>query len=236
MLTKRTLFWLIPLTFVISAGTVMLYPVFCARYMLHKLNELQLNQSTFEDAQKFAQQIGAKEMTYTNCTPAQCRWYKLVDNARLPRWYRGKGASFAVLFTVTNSRVTEKTVWYEVGVDPQAVSEAMIGRPSVVVSQSDGWFEHQRELERQLREKQATDENVASFEGQSFHKGWEKIWYDRNGDIVSDSFDVAISPASTSVIEDWNKYTAFSYSCFWKYQGCSHANNLLPIVDPYPAR
>jgi hypothetical protein len=236
MLTKRAVFWLIPFIIVGSAiGAVLLYPTLYARYLVHELEELQVNHSTFADAQKFAKKISAQERTYMPCTPAECQWYKLVDNARLPQWYRGKGATFAILFTVKHSIVTEKAVWYEIGVGLQEISEAMIGRPGVTVFQSDGWFEHERELERQLRVKQRkAPGNVAISEDQNFHKGWGKIWYDRNGNMVSDSFNVSISPSSKSVVEDWDKYTTLNYSCFWKYKGCSHANDLLPIIDPYP--
>jgi hypothetical protein len=65
-------------------------------------------------------------------------------------------------------------------------------------------------------------------------KGWEKIWYDKNGKIAVDRFAVYISPKSKSIPEDWKKYTAFNYRCFWKYKGCSYGKDLLSITDPYP--
>ena len=30
------------------------------------------------------------------------------------------------------------------------------------------------------------------------------------------------------------RYTAFNYSCFWKYRGCSDARDLLPTAAPFP--
>ena len=35
-------------------------------------------------------------------------------------------------------------------------------------------------------------------------------------------------------VEDRHRYTAFNYGCFWKYQGCKDARELLPTADPFP--
>jgi hypothetical protein len=45
-------------------------------------------------------------------------------------------------------------------------------------------------------------------------------------------FTVRMTPKASA--EDRRRYTAFNYSCFWKYQGCKDARELLPTADPFP--
>jgi hypothetical protein len=208
------------------------FPLLRARYLLYELNDIQLNQSTFEDAQRFARKIGAQKAPSVECTHAECQWYKFTDNALLPQWYRGKGVTFAIAFSVKDSVVTDKGVEYIIGVGSSAPGEAFIGRPRVFVSQSESWFRWQKEKERRLQEM--LHEKPADFVEPPISKGWEEMWYDKNGKIVVDAFAVNISPKSKSMFQDWKKYTAFNYNCFWRYKGCSFGKDLLPIADPYP--
>ena len=46
-------------------------------------------------------------------------------------------------------------------------------------------------------------------------------------------FTVRITPKAS--VEDRRRYTAFNYSCFWKYRGCRDARELLPTADRFPA-
>jgi hypothetical protein len=209
-----------------------LYPSLHARYLLYELQGLQLNHSTFEDAQRFAKKIGAQEAPFPKCTHEECRWYKLTDNALIPQWYRGKGVTFIIAFTAKDSRVTDKGVEYNVGVGTPKAGEGFLGRPRVDVFQSESWFKYQKEKQRQIQE--LSHERPTDFVEPPVSKGWEKIWYDENGKIAIDAFAVCISPGSKSILEDWKKYTAFNYSCFWKYKGCNYGKDLLPIADPYP--
>ena len=232
MSPQRISFWLLlPLfTGFAVCGVGLLYPSLHARYLLHQLNEIELNRSTFEDAKRYAERIGAHEVPYVKCSPAECRWYKPVNNALIPRWYRGKGVSFAIFVTVKDSVVTDKAVEYEIGADPGTVGEAYVGRPAVYVSETESWFKWQRETQRQRQER--SHEKPTDYVELPISKGWDKIWYDKDGKIAVDRFAVYISPKSKSIPEDWKQYTAFSYSCFWKYRGCSYAKDLLPIADP----
>ena len=233
MLSRRLFFWLVPLLtigFLVCCASL-LYPSLRARYLLYELKDIQLN-STFEDAQRFAKKIGAQELPSPKCTHVECRWYKLTDNALLPQWYRGRGLTFMIVFTAKDSIVTDKGVEYSVGVGSSTPSEAFIGRPRVFVSQTESWFKRQKEKRRELQEM--SHEKPTDLVEPSVNKGWEKIWYDENGKITVDYFQVAISPRSKSLLEDWKKYTAFNYSCFWKYKACSYGKDLLPIADPYP--
>jgi hypothetical protein len=45
-------------------------------------------------------------------------------------------------------------------------------------------------------------------------------------------FIVYMTPKASA--EDWRRYTAFNYGCFWKYSGCRDARDLLPTADPFP--
>ena len=234
MLSKRIFFWLVPLPIIgfLVCGATLLYPSLHARYLLYELKDLQLNQSTFEDAQRFAKRIGAQEAPFPKCTHVECQWYKLTDNALLPQWYRGKGVTFGIAFSAKDSIVTDKGVEYAIGVGSSTPGEAFIGRPRVFVSQTESWFKWRKEKQRELQEM--SHEKPTDSVEPPVSKGWEKIWYDKNGKIAVDAFAVYISPRSNSIPEDWKKYTAFNYSCFWKYKGCSYGKDLLPIADPYP--
>lgn len=232
MLSRRIFLWLVPLIVVgfLIGWATLLYPSLHARYLVYELKDLQLDHSTFEDAQKFAKKIGAAP--FGECTHAECRWYKFTDNARLPHWYRGKGVTFGIVFTAKDSIVTDKGVDYQIGADPSTVDEAYIGRPGVYVSQTESWFKWQKEKQRELQEK--LHKKPTDYVELPVSKGWEKIWYDKDGKIAVDRFAVYISPKSESIPEDWRTYTAFNYGCFWKYKGCSYGKDSLPIADPYP--
>jgi hypothetical protein len=234
VLSKRILFRLGSGLIVgfLACWAALLYPSLRARYLLYELNDIQLNHSTFEDARKFAKKVGAQEGTFVKCSHAECQWYKLTDNALLPRWYRGKGVTFGIAFSVKDSIVTDKGVEYSVGADPSTVDEAYVGRPGVYVAQTESWFKWRKEKQHELQKEQP--EGFPDYVEPPVRKGWEKIWYDAKGEIAVDRFAVYILPKSQSIPEDWKKYTAFNYSCFWKYKGCSYGKDLLPIADPYP--
>lgn len=235
VLPRRKSFWLVPTLIIglLLCSVTLLYPLLYARYLLHELNDLQLNRSTFEDAQKFAKKMGAPEADWAKCTPAECRWYKSTDNALLPKWYRGKGVTFAITFMAKGSLVTDKGVEYSIGVSPFTPEEAFIGRPRVYVYQTGNWSEWQKEHLR--RHQEGFLERPTDYVEPPVDKGWQKIWYDQNGKITVDYFTVAISPRSKSIPGDWQKYTAFNYSCFWMYKGCTYGKDLLPIAGPYPS-
>jgi hypothetical protein len=234
MLSKRILLRAAPLLIIgfLVCWATLLYPSLHARYLLDELKDLQLNHSTFEDAQKFAKKIRAQEVPFGKCTRAGCQWYKFIDNTLLPQWYRGKGVTFGVVVTVKDSIVTDKGVEYSIGVGTPTVGEAFYGRPRVDVFQSESSFEYQKEKQRKLQEE--IHEKPTDYVEPPISKEWGKIWYDKNGKMIVDYFAVNISPRSKSILEDWKKYTAFNYRCFWKYKGCSYGKDLLSITDPYP--
>ena len=99
--------------FFVLAGAWLLYPALHARYLVHELNTLQLNRSTFGDAKHLAEKIGA--VPTGPCDRANCEWEKRIDNASLPRWWRGSGVGFVVSFNVKQSVVTRKNTGFGVG-------------------------------------------------------------------------------------------------------------------------
>lgn len=46
-------------------------------------------------------------------------------------------------------------------------------------------------------------------------------------------FQIRMTPKASA--KDRSRYTAFKYSCFWKYHGCEDARELLPTADQFPA-
>src|SRR5215472_70688 len=93
------------------------YPAARARYLFNQVESLQLGRSTYEDAEALAQKIGATPYPpYGPCSRSDCEWSLRIDNAELPRWWRGAGESFGVAFDVKDSKVVRKTFGYGVGI------------------------------------------------------------------------------------------------------------------------
>src|SRR5580704_10581403 len=82
-------------------------------FLLSELETLRLGQSTFEDAERLAKKIRAE--SYGACDRSKCEWDRRIDNAWLPRWWRGSGETFSVSFSVQDSIVVRKNTAYGVG-------------------------------------------------------------------------------------------------------------------------
>jgi hypothetical protein len=89
------------------------YPAIRAHYLFNQMETLQLGRSTFDDAQRLARRIGATP--YNPCDRSFCEWDVRMDNAELPRWWRGSGAAFVVAFDVKDSIVERKNTGYGIG-------------------------------------------------------------------------------------------------------------------------
>jgi hypothetical protein len=93
------------------------YPAIRARYLFRQLETLQLQRSTFEDAQRLARKIGAKPYTFSSpCSRSWCEWVVRTDNSELPRWWRGSGEVFVIAFDVKDSVVVRKNTGF--GIEP----------------------------------------------------------------------------------------------------------------------
>jgi hypothetical protein len=102
-----------------------------AHFLFSELEKLPLGQSTFEDAERLAKKIHAEP--YGACDRSKCEWDKIIDNAWLPRLWRGSGEAFSVSFSVQDSIVVRKNTAYGVGVDGSF-------HPSVVdVEEQEQW-------------------------------------------------------------------------------------------------
>jgi hypothetical protein len=163
--------------------------------------------STFEDAQRLAEKLGAKPEG--SCDRSYCFWDVVVNNARLPQWWRGSGVTFVITFNVKDSIVVNKSAGYDIGIDPRGFTPS-----EVVVGVQEKWS-------RLMMEPPT-------------NKGWRISYFEKNGhrENISTKFAVHLTPRSSA--EDWRRYTAFNYSCFWKYKGCSDGRELLPTADPLP--
>ncbi|CAN5661966.1 hypothetical protein BH10ACI4_BH10ACI4_26430 [soil metagenome] len=188
-------------------GSCLLRPAIRARYFVRQLEWLQVGHSTFEDAQRLAKKLGAKPEG--NCDRSYCFWDIVVNNARLPQWWRGSGVTFVITFNVSESVVVHKGAGVDIGLDPNLFTPSKV---LVVVKES--WTRLVSEPPTQ--------------------KGWGTSYFENHGhrENVSTKFEVHMTPRSSA--EDWRRYTAFNYSCFWKYKGCRDARDLLPTADPFP--
>jgi hypothetical protein len=92
----------------------LLRPLIRARYLFSELETLQLGHSTFEDAQRLAEKIGAEPSG--PCGRTWCEWVASVNNSELPRWWRGLGEAFDVSFGVKNSVVMRKNTGFGIGI------------------------------------------------------------------------------------------------------------------------
>lgn len=100
---------------VLFYGAYLPYPSIHAHTLFKELETLQLGHSTFEDAERLAKKIHAEP--YGACDRSKCEWDRRIDNAWLPRWWRGSGETFSVSFSVQDSTVWRKNTAYGVGVD-----------------------------------------------------------------------------------------------------------------------
>lgn len=101
-----------------------LRPAIRARYLFGKLESLRLG-SSFEDAQRLAEQIDAKP--YGACDRSACEWNVRMGNSELPRWWRGPGETFAVTFDVKDSIVARKSTGYGIGIETDTFSPSSVG-------------------------------------------------------------------------------------------------------------
>jgi hypothetical protein len=193
---------------ILLGGGYVAYPSLRARYLIHQLEPLQIGHSSFEDAQRLAEKLGAKPEG--SCDRSYCFWDVVVNNARLPQWWRGSGVTFVITFDVDDSIVAHKGVGYDIGIDPKSFTPSEV---RVVVKET--WT-------RLLAEPPT-------------QKGWRISYFDNHGhrENISTRFDVHMTPRSSA--EDWRRYIAFNFSCFWRYKGCKDARELLPTADPFPA-
>lgn len=118
LISKKAKWWSasLPVLALLLCCAYLMYLPLRARYLFSRLEALQVGHSSFEDAQRLARKIGAKPSDLTHCDPSYCYWSVNVDNARLPRWWRGSGATFSVNFEVKGSTVDYKGAWYVIGV------------------------------------------------------------------------------------------------------------------------
>jgi hypothetical protein len=184
---------------IVPCGIYLLRPPIRAGYLFHELETLQPGQSTFEDAERLARKIHAKPNV--PCSRSACTWAVEIDNAHLPRWWRGNGEVFAVAFSVKDSVIMRKYAGFGTGTD------ASFTPSHVSIEEQEHWG------------RGNTREPVQT--GWYTTKLFRYYW-----------FTVRMTPKASA--EDRRRYTAFNYSCFWKYKGCRDARDLLPTADRFP--
>ncbi|SFR96622.1 hypothetical protein SAMN05421771_0014 [Granulicella pectinivorans] len=180
----------------------LLYPAIRARYLFSRLETLRLGSSTFEDAKRVAAEIGAK--TTEPCNPLFCEWSKRIDNAQLPRWWRGTGEVFVVTFDVKNSVISRTSTGY--GIESDGING---------FSPSSIRFD---EVDEHWWRDRPTKPVTAGWSTSDRFRYYQFVVY----------------MTRKATADDRKRYTAFDYGCLWKYHGCKDARELLPTADPFP--
>jgi hypothetical protein len=192
---SRSIGWLIVSLLTLLSlvfGAYLLVPPIRARCLVRQLEPLQVGHSTFKDAQRLAEKLGAKPDNHSPCDQSYCFWIAVVSNAQIPQWWRGSGVTFIITFEVKDSVVVHKGVGYDVGIDPQAFISSR-----VTVAVKESW-----------------SRPMQGYVLPSSQKGWRFSYFEKDGhrENVSTTFEVRLTPGSST--EDWKRYTAFNYSCF----------------------
>ena len=121
--------------FLFSLGSAyLLRPSIRARYLLNAAETLRVGKASFSDAQQLASKIGANPTPFGPCSPSDCEWDVRVGNSKLPIWWRGKGATFAVSFDVKDSIVVRKSMAYAIGTETDVVYPSSVG-----IVQQENW-------------------------------------------------------------------------------------------------
>lgn len=99
-------------------------PFFCARSMLGRFEELRVGRATFENAETIARRLGAE--AERPCDRTSCNWALRIDNARLPAWWRGKGETVALSFSIKDAVVDRKSIGYGTGLKTDTLSPSSV--------------------------------------------------------------------------------------------------------------
>ncbi len=222
----------LPAMLLLLCAAYLLYLPLRARYLFDRLEELQVGHSSFEDAQRLARKIGAKPYDLTHCDRSYCYWSVNIDNVRLPQWWRGSGATFSVNFGVKGSAVDYKGAWYVIGVP------SYDSTPSKVSEEVDPYrLSPPYEVSAGIKEKwinRRLGQGDRIIQEPPTGAGWNVSYFEKNGsrELATARFEARMTPRSSA--EDWRRYTAFNYSCLWKYKGCKDGVELLPTAGPIP--
>ena len=200
---------------ILSGGTYLFGPSIRARYLFYELGALQIGHSSFEDAQRLAMKLSAKQGDAGVCERAHCSWMADVSNARLPEWWRGPGSFFRISFEVNDSVVTSKGAVFSIGIDPDSYTPSSVG-----FGVQQKWLRF-REGDREIAEP-------------PIDKGWLDIHIEENGRRRRPFTRFVVHMTPRTLLEDWRRYTAFNYRCLWVYKGCKDGTELLPTAGPIP--
>jgi cell division protein FtsL len=179
------------------------YPSIRARYLFAQLEKLQLGVSSAEQARELASRIHAERSA--TCDASQCEWVKKIDNAYLPGWWRGPGATFAIVFEVSGSTVVRKVSGFGTALKGEF-------HPSQVS------VEEQQHWGREHRDRPTWE---------SFQAGWyttdrfRYYW-----------FQVRMTQKTPS--EERRRFTSFNYFCLSKFRGCQDGREFLPASAAWP--
>jgi hypothetical protein len=90
----------------ISMGVFFLRPVTRARQLVSRGAGLRVGSAGLQDIKGIAERFGVKPGP--DCTAARCSLRVLIDNARLPGWWRGPETALAASFSIENGILVEE--------------------------------------------------------------------------------------------------------------------------------
>lgn len=220
----------VPALALLLCGAYLLYLPLRAHYLFSRLEALEVSHSSFEDAQQIARKIGAKPGDPTRCDRSYCDWNVVVDNARLPQWWRGLGETFGINFVVRNSLLEYKGAWYAIGIAPYESTSSILSHGIDPYRMSPTYMVSAGIKETWLRFRPGD----RIIEEPPTGAGWQVSYFEKNGsrELATAQFSARMTPRSPAA--DWRRYTAFNYSCLWKYKGCKDGVELLPTAGPIP--
>jgi hypothetical protein len=121
---KRTV-WiglLVALAAVVVAGVVLglylLRPVSRARELFFESARLRVGRAGLKDVERIATRFGTP--LGRDCTTADCFLAIMVDNGRLPDWWRGPGTTFGASFLIEGGALVREAFLIRTGVGPNA--------------------------------------------------------------------------------------------------------------------
>jgi hypothetical protein len=116
---------------IVSTGFGFSRPVTRARDLLAQSATLQIGQSGLSEVEAVTARFGVRSAN--DCTSDECQLVVMIDNSRLPKWWRGSGTTLGVSFLVQKGILVEREYALAVGVGPN--------RPFAEVREREHWRE-----------------------------------------------------------------------------------------------
>jgi hypothetical protein len=90
---------------------VMLYiPVFRGHKVVNGIHQLRVGSTNFAATRHIAESLGARQVGGDICTPRSCAWKVVIENDRIPAWWRGSTTTLSAVLTVEDDVLVQKSL------------------------------------------------------------------------------------------------------------------------------